>query len=256
MDEKKQRINGAQSASKALALLKVVGSHHPQGVRLTDLIAQSGQDRSTTHRLLACLLEEGFLDRPAPSKLYRLGIEAMQLGLVSAGMTPVVERFRPTLQRIARETGDTVFLVVRSGDHALCLHRQEGPYPIKAFVVEPGMRRLLGVSSVGMSILASLPEGEVAATYTRHAAEYGRLGITLDKLQRMVRDTRKTGFAEMPDFRSDETNGVGCGFRLSRSSYAGISVAAINSRMPAARRRELGMQLKREVGAFAWQPET
>ena len=71
-------------------------------------------------------------------------------------------------------------------------------------------------------------------------------------MQRLVRSTRKSGFAELPDFRSEETNGVGCAFRLSRNSYAGISIAAINSRMPAQRRRELGAQLMREVHPFAW----
>ncbi len=252
MDEKFPKIPRAQSAGKVLALLKLVGAHHPQGVRLKQLIAESGQDRSTAHRLLACLVEEGFVERAAPAKLYRLGMEAMQMGLVSAGMAPVVDRFRPVLQRIARQTGDTVFLVVRSGDHALCLHREEGPYPIKAFVVEPGTRRLLGVSSVGVSILASLPDAETSATFARHASEYVRLGISADKLHRMVEATRKNGFAEMPDFRTDETNGVGCGFRLSSNGYAGISIAAINSRMTAQRRRELGAQLMHEVHPLAW----
>jgi DNA-binding IclR family transcriptional regulator len=257
MGEKLIRASaGAQSASKALMLLKLVGNHHPQGVRLRDLITETGLDRSTVHRLLGCLVDEGFLERAAPSKLYRLGMEAMQLGLMSAGMAPVVERFRPAMQRIARQSGDTVFLIVRSGDHALCLHREEGPYPIKAFVVEPGGRRLLGASSVGMCILAQLPDAEILASHARHEAEYGRLRFSADKLMRAVRDARKKGYSEAQDFRTDETNGVGCCFRLSRSSFAGISIAAINSRMPPERRRELGLQLVHEVQAFAWNPES
>jgi DNA-binding IclR family transcriptional regulator len=255
MGEKFPKVPGAQSASKALSLLKLVGNHHPQGVRLRDLITETGQDRSTVHRLLTCLVDEGFLERAAASKLYRLGMESMQLGLMSAGMVPVVDRFRPVMQRIARQCGDTVFLIVRSGDHALCLHREEGPYPVKAFVVEPGSRRLLGASSVGMSILASLPQTEVIAHFARHAAEYGRLRFTEERLLRVVRDTHRKGYSEAQDFRADETNGVGCCFRLSRSSYAGISIAAINSRMPPERRLELGRQLQLEAQALEWRPE-
>jgi DNA-binding IclR family transcriptional regulator len=251
---KDPQVTGAQSASKALALLRQVGIHHPEGVRLTDLIALTGQDRSTAHRLLACLIDEGFVERAVPAKLYRLGLEAMQLGLVSAGMLPVVERFRPVMQRIARQTGDTVFLMVRSGDHALCLHREEGSYPIKAFVIEAGTRRLLGISSVGVGVLARLGDAEIAATHARHAPDYLRLGLTLDKLRGLIRETRRSGFSEMQDFRTAETSGVGCAFRLSSNSYAGISVAAINSRMPDARRKELGAQLCRELQAFEWNP--
>lgn len=255
MDESKRSVSGAQSASRALTLLKLVGNHHPEGVRLKDLISETGQDRSTVHRLLACLVDEGFLERANPSKSYRLGMEAMQLGLISAGMTLVVERFRPVMQRIARQTGDTVYLIVRSGDHSLCLHRELGPYPVKVLVIEPGSRRLLGVSSVGMSILSSLPTAEVQAHFLRHEAEYARLRITADKLMRAVRETSRLGYSESHDFRHEETNGVGCGFRLSRNSYAGISIAAIQSRMQPERRKELGLQLAQVAAELAWHPD-
>lgn len=231
MSETAAKVFGTQSASKVL-------------------------DRSTTHRLLACLLDAGFIERAPPGKLYRLGMEAIQLGLLSAGMVPVVERFRPVIQRIARQTGDTVFLVIRSGDHAQCLHREEGTYPIKAFVVEPGTRRLLGVSSVGISVLATLPDSETQATFARNAAAYERAGISLDRMQRLVRTTRQNGFAETTDPRTAETSGVGCAFRLSGQTHAGISVAAINSRMPPERRKEIGARLLREVQALAWSPDT
>lgn len=252
MDKKNGPITGTQSASKVLKLLKIVGARHPHGIRLKELIAESGQDRSTAHRLLACLVEEGFVERAPPNKLYRLDMEAMQLGLVSAGLATMVDRFRPVMKRIARSTGDTVFLVVRSGDHALCLHREEGTFPIKAFVVEPGTRRLLGFSSVGVAVLASLPEAQTAVSYARHAQEYAAQGLHLSRLRQMVKAARTCGFAETQDFRTNETSGVGCAFRLSSNSSAGISVAAINSRMPAQRRQELGAELMREVLPLSW----
>ena len=98
---------------------------------------------------------------------------------------------------------------------------------------------------------ASLPEAEVSAHYARHAQEYGGLGLSRDKMERMLRATRRAGFSEMTDFRTEETSGVGCAFRLSSNSYAGISMAAIDSRMPALRRRELGAQLVQDVQALA-----
>ena len=130
MDKKNGSISGAQSAGKVLKLLKIVGARHPHGVRLKEVIAESGQDRSTAHRLLACLVEEGFVQRSPIGKVYRLDMEAMQLGLGADGLAPMVERFRPVMKRLARSTGDTVFLVVRSGDHALCLHRIRRDFPL------------------------------------------------------------------------------------------------------------------------------
>ena len=98
---------------------------------------------------------------------------------------------------------------------------------------------------------ASLPEAEVAAHCARHAQAYGGLGLSRDKMERMLRTARRAGFSEMTDFRTEETSGFGCTFRLSSNSYAGISMAAINSRMPALRRRELGAQLVQDVQALA-----
>lgn len=256
MRENFAKVSGTLSAGKMLALLRLVGLHHPEGVRLRDLIAASGVDRSTAHRLLQCLVEEGFVERVDTGKLYRLGMESLQLGLgSSSGMAPVVERFRPLMQRIARQSGDTVFLILRSGDHALCLHRQEGPHTLKVPIIESGSRRLLGLSSVGISVLARLSDAEVNEHYERYATEYGRLEVTPARLRRMVEATRRLGFAEMTDMRTDEISGVGCAFMLSSNSYAGLSIAAVNSRMPAARRREFGALLLRESAPLAWTPE-
>ncbi len=243
---------GAQSACRVLQLLKRVASHQPEGVRLKMLVIESGLDRSTAHRLLGGLVAEGFVERTDVGKRYRLGLEAMQLGLASVGMPSVVERFRPMMRRLARETGDTVFLIVRSEDYALCLHREEGPYPVKAFVVSPGTRRLLGLSSVGLAILALRPEAEIAAAYARHMSAYERAGVSLDQLHTIAAEARRLGYAESMAPHSHETSGVGCAFRLSATTYAGVSIAAINSRMPAARKRELGERLVQELGVFAW----
>ncbi|MGE0802499.1 MAG: IclR family transcriptional regulator [Lautropia sp.] len=246
MHEKTEAMAGTRSAAKALTLLRHVGAYHGAGIRLRELVALSGLDRSTTHRLLACLVEQGFVERVGDSKLYRLGIEALQWGFSADGLASVVDRFRPAMQRLARQTGDNIYLMVRSGDFVLCLHREERHCPVKAFVVEAGMRRPLGVSAVGVAMLARLPEPEAARLLERHRREYERIGVSCDDVLGIVRRARRVGFSEVPDFSIEETSGVGCAFALTRHSDAGISIAAINSRMLTQRRAELGRQLVRE----------
>jgi DNA-binding IclR family transcriptional regulator len=251
---KLEPLQGTQSAAKALALLRHVGACHPDGIRLTDLMALSGQNRSTAHRLLACLLEQDYVERAAPGKTYRLGLASLEMGLVSADMAPVVERFRPLMQRAARQSGDTVFLMVRSGDHSLCLHREEGSYPVKAFMTEPGTRTLMGISLTGVAMLAHLGDAEVAASYARHEEEYLRTGVPLFKLSNALVETRACGFSQMTDHRREVTRGVGGAIRFSRNSLVGISIAAINSRMSKSRRLQLGEFLVAELREFAWKP--
>ncbi|MGE4244259.1 IclR family transcriptional regulator [Ramlibacter sp.] len=249
---KSDPLTGTRSAAKALALLRLVGLHHPGGVRLTDLIASSGQDRSTAHRLLACLEEYGFVERALPSKAYRLGLSALEMGLVSTGMRPVVERFLPLMRRLARQTDDTVFLMVRSADHVLCLHREEGTYPVKVLTAKPGMRLLLGISLAGVAIMAHMEEPEVVAAYERYEEEYRMSGVSLPRLCKAWLRTRAAGFADLTDHRHEVTRGVACAIRYSPNSFVGISIAAINSRMPKQRRAELGASLSRELQTLAW----
>ncbi|MES2974590.1 MAG: IclR family transcriptional regulator [Pseudomonadota bacterium] len=247
-------VTGVQSATRILSLLRIVGAHRGDGIRLRELTELSGLDRSTAHRMLACLVDEGFVERIDSTKLYRLGLEALQWGFTSNGLATVVDRLRPLMQRLGRQTGDTVYLLVRSGDFALCLHREEGSYPIKAFMMDKGMRRPLGISAGGVAILALMPEEDVPQVYARNAREYERMGVSPAQFKRLVARTRTAGFSEMAHVSGEEARGVGCAFWLTQSSLAAISIAAINSRMLPQRMAELGVQLARELEPLAWKP--
>lgn len=245
-------MTGAQTAHRTLDLLRRIGERHLEGAKLAELLEATGLQRSTAHRLIACLVQEGFVERDAEARRYRLGVEAMQLGFAWGGGAPLIQRCTPAMQRIARLTGDTVFLIVRSGDSALCLHREEGAYPIKAFVVDAGMRRLLGMSAVGVAMLAQMPDAEIESVYLRSAAEYRRSGVSREMLRDLVKAARRQGFSETTDWRTRETSGVGCAFLVSSHARIGVSVAAVNSRMTAARRAEIGALIQAETRELHW----
>lgn len=245
-----------QGTRRALALLKLVGVHHAQGLRLTDLIALTGLDKSTIHRHLSALMEEGFVERIPSTKRYRLGVEAIQLGFFAPDMSPLVERFRPVLSKIARLCEDTVFLAVRSGDEVVYVARQEGAYPIKAFIAEPGRRRPLGFSAIGLCLLAQETDAEVAALHGRHATTYLRDGLTLAVLREHVRFARRHGYAEVRELGPPGTAGVGYAFPMSATASAGVSIAAIRSRLSVRRMRELGRMLQEELAPYVVAPGT
>jgi DNA-binding IclR family transcriptional regulator len=248
---KKPESTGAQSASKVLALLRLVSVHNGDGLRLTDLITLSGYDRSTTHRLLTCLADEGYVECIPNTKRYRLGLESIQLGLMAADTQSLTDMFQPAMRRLARKIGDTVFLMVRSGDYALCLRREEGSFPVKIHLVEPGMRRLLGLSTVGVSMLAALSDAQIEGIFQRNGPEYTRQKVTLASLRALVEECRVAGFAEQSFFMK-EVYGVGCSVQVSGTVHAGVSIAGINSRMTTQRRREIGQMLMEELRPLAW----
>lgn len=247
MGEKKySNITGTQSAAKVLQLLRMVGSHHATGIRLSDLVELSGIDKSTAHRLLQCMLEEGFVERIGASKAYRLGMESLQWGFSSAGMEALSEKFRPTLLRLARITDDAVFLMVRSGDYVVCLSRVEGGHPTKAYVVEVGVRRLLGASACGISMLAQMSDDEVQGVLSRHEAEYARSHLSVAGIRKVVLQARAAGYSEVADMRID-SGGVGCAFPMTENCWAGLSVAIARHRCSPERLQHIGSLLLSEV---------
>lgn len=234
---------GAQSLRRALLLLRLLAKHQEDGLKLSALITASGLERSTTHRLLSCLVEEQFAERDPDSKTYRLGVDAMQLGFASMRRVPLVDSCRSLMQRLARMSGDTVFLVIRQGDFSVCLHREEGHFPVKVFTTEVGAQRLLGIGAGGLALMASLEDEEIKRIMDRHGAEYTEAGFTPARMAHAVRQTRKAGFSEIIDTLTTGVVGVGRTFSASITTLAAISFGAIAPRLPPGRRKEIGRML-------------
>jgi len=240
------KTRGTQTVFRALGLLRHISSSHPQGIGIGELAALAQLDRSTAYRLASSLVEFGLVERDE-TRHYRLGVEAMQLGLAAMRSAPIVDRVRPVMKRLARRTEDTVFLVVRNGDYGHCLHYEEGPYPVKALVLRVGGMRVLGIGSAGSTLLAMQSDEEVEALYKRHLDEFHPHGPTLIELKRLIADSRRRGYADTSDLVTDGVCGIGMRFELPTGSQAAVSIAAIRSRMPQKRKSWIAQIMAEEL---------
>lgn len=68
---------------------------------------------------------------------------------------------------IARRTGDTVFLIIRIGDFAHCLHVEPGSHPLHAHSLMTGQIRLLGQGTANLALAATLRDKELDQIYQR-----------------------------------------------------------------------------------------
>ena len=221
--DKSSRTAGAQSLRRALQLLRLLARYPDDGLKLGAVIDQSGLTRSTVHRLLSCLLEEQFAERDRSTHRYRLGIDAMQLGFASMRGAALISQYRPQMQKVARISGDTVFLLVRQGDYSVCLHREEGHFPVRVFTTDVGERIM-----------------------KRNTAEYVLSGFTPARMGAAVERTRQAAYSEIADTVTKGVSGVGCVFQASPSSLAAVSIGAITSRLSAPRKQELALLLMDE----------
>lgn len=242
---------GAQAVFRAIHLLKLVGLNHERGISLASLIAATGLDRATAYRLLGSLVQSGMLAR-GEDKLYRLGLESMQLGLATMSRAPIVERCRPMMIRLARRSEDTVYLVVRNGDYAHCVHYEQGAFPIKALVLQVGGLRLLGVGSAGTALMATLSNQELDGFHTRHASELPPERRSPAQLRHLAAQVRQQGYASTDNLVAEGVSGVGLSFQVTPGTYAAISVGAIRSRMDEERRGWIADIMKDELRNAGW----
>ncbi len=167
-------VQGAQVVSRAASLLRIVG-RKPEGSPLVELVRESGLTRPTVHRLLSSLASEGLLDQDPVSGNWVLGPEILLMGSVASARFPLEEIARPSLRRLAEETGESAFFSIRRGAETVCLLREEGSFPVRSFVLHEGVRFPIGVASAGTAIMAFLPEAEqeeLLAGWTAHAGSF------------------------------------------------------------------------------------
>ncbi|WP_082055318.1 helix-turn-helix domain-containing protein [Cupriavidus basilensis] len=238
-------IPGVQSLERAFTLLCLLAEHHESGLTLPQLVAQTGIDRTTAHRMLRYLTHAGFAVQDEPGKRFRLGMAAMALGLRTMNRSPLASACATRMKALARKTGDTVFLIVRIGDHGYCMHAEEGSHRVQHFHLLNGSTRLLGQGTASMALLAKLEDEEIVAHYARHRAEYEGSGLSLLKLQRGVERSRKLGYALAG---AGGVAGVGYAFALPFAGEAAISIVSTASRMPVARRHEIGGMIREVFG--------
>lgn len=245
------KTSGAQSVDRALVLLSLVGRHAGDGMALSELTAASGLNKPTVRRLMLALINGGMVDQCSRTQRYRPGPEAYLLGLRAAEHHGLIRTATRQVARLAKVTEDAACLSVRRGLHSLCLHREDGPYPIRTHALMPGAYHPLGVGAGSLAMLAALPDAEIedtlAANHDTLVAEYPMLPP--ERLRELVAETRRLGHALNPGLVFPDSWGLGVALHWPDGSLAGaLSLAAIESRMQEPRcREELLPLLKREA---------
>ncbi len=147
------------SLQRGLRLLRRLADAPVDGLRLSDLAAVAGETEATAHRLAKSLITEGFAEQTRDRR-YRLALDFFTLAARAENPGNLRDICRPSLIRLSATLSDTVFLLVRSGFHAVCLDRADGPFPIRSFTGDIGGRILLGLGQGALVILANLRPDE------------------------------------------------------------------------------------------------
>jgi DNA-binding IclR family transcriptional regulator len=184
-----------QSVVRALTLLDALGDSRGE-VGVADLSKQVGFHVSTTHRLLATLIAQGYARQNPETGRYALGAKAFHLAESYLGQLDLRRAVRPTLERLSHETGETANLVILEGGEALYLDKVESPQSLRIFS-RIGRRAPLHCTAAGKVLLASHSRQKVDALLGQGPLEaLTRSTITSrNQLRRELEKISEQGFA-------------------------------------------------------------
>lgn len=164
------RSDGIQVLRRAAAALDEIAAS-PGQLRLVDLGGRLGLAKSTVRRLLVGLVEIGFANIDDEGKI-RLGERLLSLG--GTDDATLATQFRPTLDKLAQTTGETVDLSVLRGEQMLFIDQVQSAH------------RLRAVSAVGMRFpLESTANGKAALELLTHPSA-GLSDIAFDRDEHTV----------------------------------------------------------------------
>lgn len=243
-------LSGSQSVDRALRLLALVGRETASGLSLSEIVGESGLNKPTVRRLLLALMRAGLVEQEARTRRYHLGEEAFVLGLLCGQRHGLLDLAMASLRALSDTTLDTSFFSVRRDRFAVCLHREEGSWPVRTHALQAGDQHPLGVGAGSLAMLAALPdaEGEAMIEANRPTLLARYPAYSPAQLQADIAQTRAQGFALNPGRIVASSWGVGVAVHHPDGRVAGaLSIAAIDARMQPRRQEELGTVLRREA---------
>lgn len=242
-----QARSGTQSIERVVGMLRVIASRGRRGMRIADVVGVSGLPMSTCFRMLQRLELEGLVHRDPLTRKYHLGPLLYELGLLAEPRHQLSALCAESLQLIADQTQDTVYLSERRGAESICTSRALGDYPVKALTLDVGIRRPMGVGAGGLAILSALPEAEAEQIVEAAGAQYAKFGdFDSAFLRAAVIETRARGYSFLDSAATPGAAAVGVAFPP-KHPIAAISVAAISSRLAPARRVEVAKIIQKQV---------
>lgn len=243
-------LQGSQSVDRALRLLSLVGRESAAGLPLSEIVIETGLSKPTVRRLLLALMRAGLVEQADATRRYHLGEEAFVLGLLSGSRHGLLDLALASLRRLSDMTQDTSFFSVRRDRFAVCLHREEGTWPVRTHALQAGDQHPLGIGAGSLAMLAALGDDEVEAMIeaNRSILAESYPSYTPASLRADVAQARAQGFSLNPGRIVASSWGIGVAVRFPDRRVAGaLSIAAIDARMRPQRQEELAVQLRHEA---------
>ena len=200
-------------------------------LQVSEIAERLNLPRSTAYRYIAALRSHHLVEAVEEGSGYRLGAKILELA-ATMSRRPIRDIALPYMERIARETGETVILCGLREHVGICLEKVDGHHALRVSY-ELGDTYPLHASATGKAIYAHLNPKERKAILDEVGLDrFTETTITdPETLNREASRVRETGYSE-----SDGEAIVGTrGMAAPIFSFTGRIVASIGASVPSHR---------------------
>jgi len=221
-----QRREGVQVIARASEVLRQLAAA-PHGLSLAELAARAELPRSTAHRIVRALSQEGFV-LSSPSGKLRIGPALIHIAVASR--RELRHEAAPYLERLSHEVHETVDLAVLDGEDVLFIDQYTSQNVLR-IVSEIGARFPLYCTANGKALLAAMSDEEVDALVPSRLSRHTPASIADRRvLHEELEQARVTGVTYD---REEHTVGITAVATWVRDALG--SLAAVGVVLPAAR---------------------
>jgi IclR family acetate operon transcriptional repressor len=226
------------SVANAARVLKAF-NHSQREWGVSDLARQLDIAKSTTHRLLATLTDEGLLEQDAETGRYRVGLAIFDLAAAAQSMD-LHEAVLSPMTTLRNQTGETVQVAVLDGREVVYVHRLDSPNTLRLFL-EVGRRNAAHSTGCGKALLAFMPPDQLerALKNWKLVAKTQHTIVDIAALRVDLAESRRRGYAI--NRRESEAGVISVAAPIRDAS--GRTVAAISVAGPAERLDPLELRL-------------
>lgn len=188
--------NALERGLSALELL----AGQTAGLPLQQVAETLGIAPSATHRMLTCLVEQGFVRQEQQHGNYILALKVISLALKHLSHTSLVDLARPVLDRLAAQSGELVRLGIVDGEHLVWVSKAQGTRTGLRYDPDAGAEAKLGCTASGLAWLSCLSNEQALELVYRQGlpkpGEYGpNAPTTVEDLLARLQRARQLGYA-------------------------------------------------------------
>lgn len=200
---------------------------------------------SATHRMLNCLVEQGFVRQEHQHGNYVLALKVVSLALKHLSQSDMVDLARPVLERLARLSGELVRLSIVDGDNLVWVSKAQGTRSGLRYDPDAGAEAKLCCTASGLAWLSCLSnERALELVYRQGLAKPGEYGpnaaTTIEHLLKHLQLAREQGYASVNESFEIGAAAMATAIRDSQQQVVGvISIAGPSVRLSPERMQSL-----------------